>query len=114
REAGPGRQRTRKAATRQTDGQPHLAAGRAGKELAKRNQIGVAAFVEPASPGHELFAKVAQVRHRTTEGGQAQAQDKQKNHPATRGLRLAVIVKRHARFVWSEAPWLGGKDSGRM
>ena len=57
---------------RNADGNANLAAGRAGQELAQRDEVGVRAFVEPLARRDVLLPKVAQMRDRPPERGQAQ------------------------------------------
>ena len=74
-ESGPCRQRAGIAAPRQAHGHADLAAGRAGQELAERDQVGVAALGQPASPRDEFISEVSQMGNRTAEGSQTQAQE---------------------------------------
>src|SRR5262249_13916265 len=41
----------------------------------QRNQIGIAAIVEPAPPRHELVAKITEMRDRAAERGQPEPQE---------------------------------------
>ena len=75
RESDPGRQGSGIPAAQQADGETHLARGRPGQELAERDQIGVAVIVEPAPPVHELLAEIAEMRHRSAEGGQPEPKE---------------------------------------
>jgi hypothetical protein len=70
RESTPGRQSAPIAGAQQPDRDAHLARCGAGQKLAQRNQIRIAAIVEPVPPGHELFAEIAEMRDRAAEGGE--------------------------------------------
>ena len=66
---------SRRAARRENaHGDAHLAAGRAGQELAQCDEVGVCALVEPLAGCDVLLAEVAQVRDRPAEGGHAQSE----------------------------------------
>ena len=71
-EAQPGRQRPRNSGLREPDPDPHLARRGAGKHLAQRDEVRVAALVRPPPADDERLPEVADVRDRSAEGGQAQ------------------------------------------
>jgi len=48
---------------------------KAGKKLAQRDHIGIAAIAEPFSKIYELFAKLAEVGDRPAERGEAQTEE---------------------------------------
>ena len=62
-----------KAAARQSNRKPDLAACRSRKKLAKRDEIGECAFIEPSPPHHEFVAKISEMRDRPAERGQTEA-----------------------------------------
>lgn len=83
----------------QADAEPDLARGRAGKELAQRDQVGVGAVVHPASAFHDLGAEVAQVRDRSAEGGDAEPEEDAEHLPggASHGSRRCGHGISHVR-----------------
>jgi hypothetical protein len=84
-EAGPRGQRSGVAGVQEADGNSHLAGGRSGQELAERHHIRIGTIVEPAPPGDELVAKIAEMRNGPAERRQAEAQEScQHVGPATR------------------------------
>ncbi len=72
REPEPGRDSAGHARSHGADGNPQLAARRPGQELAQGHQIRVGRVIEPRPPAHVLLAKVAEMRHRTAERGEAE------------------------------------------
>jgi hypothetical protein len=102
RESDPSRQRSGVAATQQADGDTHLARGRPGQELAERDQIGVALVVEPAAAVDELFAKIAEMRDRSAEGGQPEPKERGQDFtPASARTRIGgsgFLARRHPRL----------------
>jgi hypothetical protein len=46
-----------------------------GRELAERDEIGEGGLVEPAKPGDEALAKIADMGDRPAEGGEAEPQE---------------------------------------
>jgi hypothetical protein len=79
RERGPRRERADIAAAYQADGDTDLTRCGAWKKLAKRHQIGVAAFAQPLPSLDELAPEIAEMRDRTAERGQPQFQEGRKN-----------------------------------
>ena len=73
-ETQPCRKAAEQPAARNAHGDAHLAAGRAGQELAQCDEICVRALVEPLAGCDVLLAEVAQVCDRSPEGGQAQSE----------------------------------------
>ena len=70
----PGRQRAEHAAANETDADADLAAGRSRQKLTERHQIGVALLVEPMA-AHDIFiVEVAEMRDRSAERGEPEAQ----------------------------------------
>jgi hypothetical protein len=51
----------------QADGKSDLAAGRTGKKLAERDEIGVGRIADPAPAHDEFFAKITDVGNRSAE-----------------------------------------------
>lgn len=74
-ETQPGGKAAGPAALDHSDGDPRLAGGGAGEELAKRNQIGKTTFVDPAAAVYELCPKVAKMRDRATKRGCAKHEE---------------------------------------
>jgi hypothetical protein len=72
REPYPGCQGAGVTRAQQPDGDADLARSRPRQELAKGDEIGVAAVVEPTPPDDELVAKIAEMRDRSAEGGEAE------------------------------------------
>ena len=81
----PGRERARQAGAQQADRDADLAAGRAGQELAERDDIGIGCLVEPAAARDELVAEIAEMRDRAAEGGQAEPQEDEEDPPRAVG-----------------------------
>ena len=75
RESYPGCQGAGVTRAQQPDGDADLARSRPRQELAKGDEIGVAAVVEPTPPDDELVAKIAEMRDRSAEGGQSQPKE---------------------------------------
>ena len=50
----------------------HLAAGRAGQELAQRDEIGVVRLIDPAPPDDVLLAEIPEMRDRPAERREAE------------------------------------------
>src|SRR6516225_7708809 len=103
READPGCERSGIPAPQKADGEPHLARRRSGQELAERDQIGVALVVEPAAAVDELFAKIAEMRHRPAEGGQPEPQERGEDFtPAPARTRVSgsgFLARRHRQVI---------------
>src|SRR4029079_18775264 len=87
-EADPGREGPGPPRAAMADGHADLARGRAGQELAERDEIGIGLVVEPAAANDEGFAEVTQMSDRAAEAGQAQHQEG--------GEDLSDAAKRHA------------------
>lgn len=66
-EASPGSQCAEISRPNQSDGKSHLAAGRTGKKLAERDEIGVGRIANPAPAHDEFLAKVTDVGNRSAE-----------------------------------------------
>ena len=71
-ESQPRGESAEQAGAQDADRHADLTAGRAGQELAERDEIGVLRFVDPAPPHDVLVAEVAEVRDRSAERGEAQ------------------------------------------
>ncbi|MNT66993.1 hypothetical protein D3C72_2051020 [compost metagenome] len=78
-ECHPGGQHAGPPRALQADRHAHLAAGRPGQELAHRDQIRIGVVVQPAAAVHEFGAEIRQMRDRTAERRQAQAQENQEH-----------------------------------
>ena len=65
--AGPSRGGAEIACAHETDGKADLARCRTGQKLAKRHQIGIGAFVEPAPPHDKFVAEIADMGDRPAE-----------------------------------------------
>src|SRR5262249_56048838 len=70
---------------------------------AERDQIGVALVVEPAAAVDELFAKIAEMRHRPAEGGQPEPQERGEDFtPAPARTRISgsgFLARRHRQVI---------------
>jgi hypothetical protein len=78
------------------EGEHHLARRRPGQELTQRDQLGVAAIVEPGPALDELGPQVAEVRDRSAERQAAEAQERQSQLTEPGPLRSVVVgVARH-------------------
>ena len=107
-EARPGGEPAEPACARQADGEADLARGRAGQELAKRDQIGERALGKPAAPRDEFAAEIADMGDRPAEGREAELEESEENFaggaPPCGGLRRARLGFRHGRPLASAAP----------
>jgi hypothetical protein len=79
RKAQPCRQCARQPGTRNPNRHPDLAARRARKKLAERDEIRVASLIEPLSTYDVLVMKVPQVRNGPAKGSEAETQSHPKN-----------------------------------
>lgn len=75
REGAPGRQRAQRPASQQAKRETDLARGRAGQELTEGDEIGIASFVDPPAPQHELVPEVAEMGDGSAEGSQAELEE---------------------------------------
>jgi hypothetical protein len=73
REAQPRGESTGQAGADDPERHADLTAGRARKELAERDEVGVVRLVDPPAPHDVLVAEVAEMRDRPTEGCETQA-----------------------------------------
>ena len=71
-EGGPGGERPEKARARQADGKADLARGRAGQELAERDEFAIGRIGEPAAPFDELIAEIAEMGDGPAKGGETE------------------------------------------
>src|SRR5262249_55472397 len=87
----------RHAGAQQAGADADLARRRPRQELAERDEIDIGALVEPAAALDELGVKIAEMRDRPAERGQAELEkDREHLRPAARGLAplpLALIVR---------------------
>ena len=116
RESRPGREGTGVTGAQKADRNAHLARGRTGQKLAERDEIGIAAVVEPAPPRDEFLAKIAEMGDRTAKGGQTQAQeDRQHLQPGSvaRGSVRGNDFLRNRHRPYLVPPMLGTKSKAR-
>src|SRR6266403_3983572 len=66
---------TRNATARHTDRVANLTTGRAWQEIAKRHEIGKGLLSQPLAALHKFLPKIAKVRDRTAERGQAEPEE---------------------------------------
>src|SRR5262249_46959615 len=75
-------------------------ARRAGQELAKGDDVGIACFVEPFATGDELVAEIAEMGDRAAERGQPEL-EKRREHlprrPARQRFAARRVIARHDR-----------------
>ena len=76
-EADPGRHQPGISGAALSQHHRHLAGGRSRQELAEADDGGIFVVTRPAAAFDELAAKIADMRHRAAETGQAQAQEDQ-------------------------------------
>ena len=74
REPQPARHPAQQPGPQDPEPDPDLRAGRAGQELAERDQVGERRLVDPATPRDVLGPEVADVRDRPAERGQSEPQ----------------------------------------
>ncbi|MNM81383.1 hypothetical protein D3C81_933850 [compost metagenome] len=86
-ETQPCGERTGVPRARQPQCNPGLAAGRAGQALAQRDHVGIGGLAQPLAAPHQFVAEERQVRDRTAERRQAEAQEHQEH-----GKRPVVAV----------------------
>ena len=105
-EAQPGRERSRKAGLLEADSDADLARARSRKHLAQGDEIGEAALLRPGTAHHELFAEVADVRYRTSEGREPEPQEGEEDRRGGRpcflapgGLRVLLHASRQLRSL---------------
>jgi hypothetical protein len=75
RERHPGGKQSRIARALQPDRHADLAGGRAGQELAERHEIGIGLIADPVPALHECLAEISEMGDRSTERGQAKAEE---------------------------------------
>ncbi|MCY1392164.1 hypothetical protein D9M71_70260 [compost metagenome] len=92
-ESRPRRQRAPVSPARHAQRHAHLAAGRAGEELAERDQFDVIALAQPSAPAHELVAEQREMGDRPAERNAAQAQEDEEDLPGTGGR--VIVVEGH-------------------
>lgn len=88
-EGGPGRECAERPGAQEPECEADLARSRAWKELAERDQIGIARLVDPAAAHYELVAKVAEMRNWPAKGGDTELQEGPE-HLAGRAARLIL------------------------
>src|SRR3546814_3813016 len=81
--------RAERPAAQQAGREADLAAGRAGQELAERDEIGIAALPDPPAADDQFIAEVSEMRDRAAERRKAELQESQE-HLARRARRLAA------------------------
>jgi hypothetical protein len=100
-EPDPRRQSAEPTGSAQPERHAHLAAGRPRQELAERDQVGVAAIVQPAAPLDKLAAEIAQMRDRPAERREAKpdkcSQDLQRR---AFGRRAGCGLVRYGATCW--------------
>ncbi len=74
-EGEPSRGHAQRAGAHQPDRHAHLAGGGTRQELAQRDEIGVGLLAQPLPAPHQLLAEIAEMRHRSAEGGEAELQE---------------------------------------
>ncbi len=78
-EAQPRREGAGQAGAEQAQRDADLAAGRPRQKLAERDDIDIAALVEPFAARDELGAEISEMRHRAAEARHAQPQEGQQH-----------------------------------
>src|SRR3546814_13494247 len=76
--------RAERPAAQQAEREADLAAGRAGQELAERDEIGIAALPDPPAADDQFIAEVSEMRDRADARRKAELQASQE-HPAQIG-----------------------------
>ncbi len=96
-ETEPGGEGAGVAGAGQAEGHANLAAGGAGEELAEGDQVGVAAFAQPAAAADELVAEIAEVGDGPAEGAAAQLEKGEEHREGSVGMAAGGW---HANSGW--------------